>query len=102
MAETSLDIKIRPGIAPDSRHSIEDKIASLGIDVAGGGGFDDGSESDIMAYSTNVNRDLPKLMNVLRGAAIGQQSVIVIGGVKEQKVYGDFQTVSTKPWWKFW
>ena len=102
MAETSLEIKIRPGIPPDDRYQIEDALGDNGMDVAGGGGFVDGSESDIMAYSTNVNADLPMMIKILRIAKVGQGSCIIQDGKHEHSVYGEFVPVSSKPWWKFW
>lgn len=102
MSETSLDIRIRPGIAPDARHQLEDAIANLGLDIAGGGGFDDGSESDIMAYSMNVRSDLPQVMKLLQSVNIGQESCVVEDGKHEHSVYGPITVPPKKPWWRFW
>ena len=102
MKEISLDIRIRPGIAPDDRHQIEDAIGEAGVDVAGGGGFNDGSESDIMAYSTNVRADLPVVIDILRNAKVGQDSCVTENGKHEHPVYGEIMDPLSKPWWKFW
>ena len=102
MAETSLDIKIRPGIPPEHRHQIEDAIGNRGLDIAGGGGFEDGSESDIMAYSTNIRADLPIVIGILRQAKVGNDSCVIEAGSHEHPVYGDIVVPPAKPWWKFW
>ena len=102
MAEISLDIKIRPGIAPDARYLIEDAISDCGLDVAGGGGFGDGSESDIMVYSTNVRTDLPLVIDILRNAKVGQGSCVIENGSHEHSVYGANVAPAPIPWWKFW
>ena len=102
MAETSLDIKIRPGISPDDRHQLEDLLESKGLDIAGGGGFGDGSESDIMAYSNDVRVDLPIVIGILRKANVGENSCVIQGGRHTHDVYGEIEVAPEKPWWPFW
>ena len=102
MGEISIDIKIRPGIPPDDRHQIEDALGESGLDVAGGGGYDDGSESDIMAYTANLQVDLPVVVDILRKARVGKTSCVIQGGKHEHSVYGKLELTASKPWWKFW
>ncbi|MCA9120591.1 MAG: hypothetical protein H6822_35275 [Planctomycetaceae bacterium] len=104
MPATALDIKIRPGISPDARHQIEDTLLRKGYEVAGGGGYDDGSESDIMVYVSNVRSDLPAVIRILQKARIGRESVVLQTEPQraEHPVYPDGEVLPPKPWWKVW
>ena len=102
MAETPLEIKIIPGIPPDDRHNIEDALGGKGLDVAGGGGFDDGSESDIMTYSEKPTAHLQAAIRILRKANVGKGSYIIVNKADNHPVYSDSEHSSVSPWWKFW
>ena len=102
MSETSLEVKIVPGISPDQRHRIEDAFESKGLDVAGGGGYEDGSESDIMVYSEKPATHLPVVIRILQKAKVGSGSYVIVDKNKKHAVYDDSVTASQKPWWKFW
>ena len=101
MSETSIEVKIVPGISPDQRHKIEDALESKGLDVAGGGGFDDGSESDIMLYSEKPPADLPVVIRILRKAKVGSRSHVIVDNAKKHSVYDDSNPLGEKPWWNF-
>jgi hypothetical protein len=102
MSEASLEVKIIPGVAPDDRHRIEDTLGSKGLDVAGGGGFDDGSESDIMMYSDRPATHLPVVVRILRKAKVGDGSHVIVNNTDKYSVYDDSIPIDSKPWWKFW
>lgn len=104
MSETSLEVKIIPGISPDNRHHIEDIFSSKGLDVAGGGGYSDGSESDIMMYSEKPATHLPVVIQILRKAKVGDASHVIVNDSDKHLVYDELTGISlrSKPWWKFW
>ena len=100
----ALEIKIRPGIPPPARHRIEDTLARRGYEVVGGGGYDDGSESDIMVYVDNVRADRPAIIQILQKARVGLHSVVIQSEPQEvaHPVYPNGQRPPAKPWWQFW
>jgi len=102
MSETALEVKIIPGIPPDRRQRIEDEFEGKGLDVAGGGGFDDGSESDVMLYSEKPATHLPIVIRILRQAKVGSASHVIVNNTDKHAVYEDSTSVKSKPWWRFW
>ena len=102
MSETSIEVKIVPGISPDQRHKIEDALESKGLDVAGGGGYDDGSESDIMVYSEKPAAHLPVVIRILQKSKVGSGSHVIVDKNKKYAVHDDSNSLGAKPWWKFW
>lgn len=104
MSETALDIRIRPGIPPGDRHQIEDTLERKGMDVAGGGGDDEGQESDIMVYADNPTKALATIRKVLQQAKVGPGSVILQSEPQqsEHPVYTTGDSSGDKLWWKFW
>ena len=110
-AEIGLQILIRPGIPPKKRHVIEDALMEAGCEVAGGGGFNDGTESDISVFVDSVKGRLPMIMSILQKAKIGTESIVCQDGESrvEYPVYASAETwlsqippESNRPWWKFW
>ena len=102
MSETSIEVTIIPGVSPEDRHRIEDAFEGKGLDVAGGGGFEDGSESDIMLYSEKPAKHLPAVIRILRKANVGNDSYVTVDSAEKHEVYGDSVPMDSKPWWKFW
>ncbi|MDG1875543.1 MAG: hypothetical protein P8J27_16650 [Mariniblastus sp.] len=112
MAEIALQVLIRPGIPSKERKVIEDSLMEVGCEVAGGGGFHDGTESDISVLVHSVKHRLPIIMRVLQDARVGRKSIVSQSAPKvaEYKVYGGSQSwanqipseLADRPWWKFW
>ena len=57
------NLSIRPGVAPEDRHFLEDEISRLDIEVLGGGSMLDGSESDM---TIEFDKSAQYLSNVLQ------------------------------------
>jgi hypothetical protein len=90
MAETFLEILIKPGIPPVDRQAIEDALEELEFDVAGGGGFVDGSASDIALYVEDVEETIPSIIAILQQMRVPRATVILQREPQEKTyvVYG--------------
>jgi hypothetical protein len=98
------ELRIFPGLVPDDRHQIEDLIdehlSKLGVEVCGGGGFVDGSRSDIAFITENIEaaKEVVKFAlhlepdNTFELYSSESKSIIEIDEVP----------YSTKKWWHFW
>ena len=90
MAETFLEILIKPGIPPVIRHAIEGALEELEFEVAGGGSYVDGSASDIALYVDDVEETIPSIIAILQQLRVPRATVILQTEPQEKTyaVYG--------------
>jgi hypothetical protein len=98
------ELRIFPGLVPNDRHQIEDLIdehlAALGVEVCGGGGLLDGSQSDIAFIASNIEaaREVVKLTQNLEPS-----SRFELYSSDSNSVIDTFEpSPLQKKWWQFW
>jgi len=98
------ELRIFPGIVPDDRHEMEDIIdehlGKLGIEVCGGGGLIDGSQSDIafIASSVKAAKEVVKLTQHLEPS-----NRFELYCSNSKKIIPTSESLlEKKRWWEFW
>ena len=97
-------LSITPGIPPNVRHKLEDKIEvflqPFGGEITGGGTMLDGSGSDLdfMCEQTGFEDDLKSFLET--NADI--EATIKLMSLDDSKEIFVVQCIQQKKWWQFW